>query len=146
MAVQPIEKALENLSHVLKILHTYPKEMEQIGFHDLVKPDAVATTYSAWNKLYSKYDGNEKEHFSDTWFPILCTGYEFFIDLASAEYPIIESTVNICDNSSYISLEYFESMNELLFLLDEGNDMERFARNYQDFRNSVLFSFFHQDE
>ena len=41
MAVKPIEKALENLSHVLKILHTYPKEMEQIGFHDLVKPDAV---------------------------------------------------------------------------------------------------------
>ena len=70
-----IEISLEQLKHILRILHIYPKEMELIGFKDLVKPNEVHSVHKAWCDLYSKYDGNEKPHFSTSWSPFLFSGY-----------------------------------------------------------------------
>ena len=141
-----IEISLEHVKHILRILHTYPKEMELLGFKDLVNPKELHSVHMAWCDLYSKYDGNEKAHFSTSWFPFLFSGYDFFIDLTTSEYTIFESTVNPTDNSDYICLEYFESVNELLLLLDTGYDMKRYTENYKEFKMSVLYSFFPEEE
>lgn len=139
------ETSLQDVQHILRILHTYPKEMKLIGFEDLIQPEEVELTRKAWCDLYAKYDGNEKVHFSDNWFPLLYSGYEFFIDLTTPKYTVFESTVDISDYSNHISIEYFESVNELLFLLDAGYDLERYAKNYKDFKTELLFSFFPEE-
>ena len=64
------ETSLQDVQHILRVLHTYPKEMKLIGFEDLIQPEEVELTHKAWCDLYAKYDGNEKVHFSDTWFPL----------------------------------------------------------------------------
>lgn len=120
-------KKLKDCQAILRYLSSYPEVLQQMDIKELLKPEELEQQYLEWKKNVAKYSGLEKNHFKYYWLPIETDNFQFFIDLSSSDYTIIESVyINEGkDSEEYISSNLFFTASEFLLMTDHPEELER---------------------
>jgi hypothetical protein len=118
------ESRLVDVGYILDYLNSYPHVNEVASFGDLITSKELFKRQEEWFKLNSKYKGAEREFFKNYWVPISSNSYEYFIDISDSKYRLISTTFIPIDPCEYIIQVSFESITELMSLLDSNIEME----------------------
>lgn len=139
-----IEKKLKDCQAILSYLSTYPEVLKEMGINELLNPEKLHQQYLDWKKLVPKFEGLEKDLYKDYWLPIESDNFQFFIDLSSPDYPIVETIyLNGGDENpeEYISSNLFLSASEFFLLIEDPAELSNY---YERHLMRVYFRYSHE--
>jgi len=125
--INEYRKQLEDVQHILQYLHTYPNVLSDLKIEDLITPNEIYIQLEEWVKLYTQYRDMEKEFFKSYWIPIQRIGFNYYIDISDANYPIIEAFYNYFDEPyHWVKKILFQSINDLMLADDNKVNLEEY--------------------
>ena len=115
------KKQLNDVSHILRYLNTYPGVIKHLEISQLIKPEELITNQIEWIKLCNSYTGMEKDFFQKYWVPIDKLDFTYFIDLYNPKYPLFDFHFSSIEPHEYMRENLFDSIGELM--LSEDNEV-----------------------
>jgi len=103
------ELQLKEVGYILKYLHSYANELQQLEIRELLRPDELYENQKQWVKLCQQFNGEEKTFFNQHWVPILRDSFDFLIDLSSKEYQVFKFYYFAISGIGYSRLPIFDS-------------------------------------
>ena len=126
------ENQLNDMSHILNHLNTYPELLKSIGVKQLITSDRLIQNQLDWFQVTKKYYGMEKSFFKSHWVSLDLFNYEFFIDMSDPKYPVFNFTFIFSEPYEYVKLICFESINDLLLAVDNKTDTDSIGNQIRD--------------
>jgi hypothetical protein len=126
------EKQLKDVSFILDFLHTYPNVLNQLNIEEVLTSYELFNSQKDWVRLYSKYEGMEKEFFKPYWVPIQKSSFDYFIDLSDPNYPIFEISFVFFEPYSYERMNLFNSISKVMLLGDSDVNIEGISTDFKD--------------
>lgn len=122
-------KDLDQVTHILQYLHTYPHILNKIEIEDLISPDELKQKCQEWISLYSKYEGMEKDFFKPYWISLQRNSYNYFLDISDNKYPVFSYSFFPFEPYTYNKAILFDSITDFMLLEDNQIDIEELRKN-----------------